>query len=133
MAIRIFGCWSSATTIWFAAAPARSLDHERQLWAEGYRHQPSTAERKLAIAAARSVDAIIAGVDLVYDRGQVDQPWVVEINACPSWRATQAVADQDISRHLLSEIKRPRTRRTSHLAPPNKQIKKSNSFRLIIA
>ena len=83
--------------------------------AEGYRHQPSTAERKLAIAAARSVDAVIAGVDLVYDREQEEQPCVVEINACPSWRATQAVADENISRQLLSEIER----RVEHAGHPS--------------
>jgi ribosomal protein S6--L-glutamate ligase len=55
-------------------------------------HVPSRIERQIAVRAARAVNAYLAGVDIVYEIG--GPPYVVEINASPSWRAiSQTISD----------------------------------------
>ncbi len=70
--------------------------------AEGRTHEPSADEVSLALNAARSVGALIAGVDLVCD--QTQQPILVEINACPSWKAISEVNNIDIAHEILLMI-----------------------------
>ena len=70
--------------------------------AEGHFHAPSLDEIHLALNAAGSVGALIAGVDLVYD--QMHQPVLVEINACPSWKAISQVNSIDIAAEILLMI-----------------------------
>jgi tetrahydromethanopterin:alpha-L-glutamate ligase len=61
------------------------------------------AER-LALAAARAIGALMAGVDLVpdLDRGQLV---VLEVNAVPGWRALARVTGIDIAAEILTALK----------------------------
>ncbi len=58
----------------------------------------------LALAATRSVGAIVAGVDLLWDRDR--DAWVVlEVNAVPGWRALARVTGIDVASRLLTHIR----------------------------
>lgn len=70
--------------------------------ADGRCYEPSQNEKNIALRAANSVGAQIAGVDLVYD--QMQQPILVEINACPSWKAISQVNSIDIAAEILLMI-----------------------------
>lgn len=75
-------------------------------------HSPSSCEVDLARRAAESVGAVVAGVDLVYDR--TGQPWIVEVNSAPGWRFLAAATGSDVARLILEELNR---RVTSAKAP----------------
>ena len=65
---------------------------------------PEAAQVDLALAAARSVGAIMAGVDLLFDldRGA----WVVlEVNAVPGWRALAGVTGVDVAAEILVHLR----------------------------
>ena len=58
----------------------------------------------LALGAARSVGAIIAGVDLLFDLDR--QSWVVlEVNAVPGWRALAATTGLDLASEILAHLR----------------------------
>ncbi len=69
--------------------------------AEACRLEPE-AER-LALAAARSIGAEVAGVDLIpdLDRGQLV---VVEVNAVPGWRCALRVTGVDVAAAILTAL-----------------------------
>jgi RimK family alpha-L-glutamate ligase len=71
----------------------------------GSMHRPTEIEKKLARQSARSVGAIIAGVDLLYDQ-QSGQPYVVEVNSAPAWQATSEVLKIDVAEMILTELQR---------------------------
>lgn len=64
-------------------------------------HTVSELEYAIAIQAAHSQNAFIVGVDLVY-RAKDNFPFVVEVNACPSWRNLSEATDVDISAAVIS-------------------------------
>ena len=66
-------------------------------------HEVSEFERDLAIRAAHSQNSMIAGVDVVY-RERDRQPFVVEVNACPSWQNLSLTTTADISKNAISLI-----------------------------
>ena len=70
-----------------------------QLGAVCSSHQPSSEEISLARAASRAVGALVSGVDLVYDCQGT--PYVVEINACPSWKAISESTGVDFASKIL--------------------------------
>ena len=75
----------------------------------GIAYRPSTFEKELALGAAGSVGAIIAGVDLLYDR-KTGQPFVVEINSAPAWREIGKVLEVDVAKMVLAELQRSSVR-----------------------
>jgi ribosomal protein S6--L-glutamate ligase len=62
-------------------------------------HTANELERSIAWRAADSVGAVLAGIDLVYD--QNGNPFVVEINASPSWRAISKATATDVASMLI--------------------------------
>jgi ribosomal protein S6--L-glutamate ligase len=60
------------------------------------------AER-LALAAARSIGAEMAGVDLIHDLDR-DRLVVLEINAVPGWRALCRVTGIDVAAEILNAL-----------------------------
>ena len=81
-------------------------------------HEPDELERTIALKSAAAVNALVSGVDLVYDSSGV--PFVVEINSCPAWRSISAASGLDIARLILelfeSEAERIREPSIKHLA-----------------
>ena len=65
-------------------------------------HQPSDEERDLASRAANATGAIIAGVDVLYDRA--GRPQIVEVNSASGWRHLSAITGIDIAAELLTEM-----------------------------
>jgi len=63
----------------------------------------STLEN-LAVGAARSVGAVVAGVDLLFDSAR--QAWVVlEVNAVPGWRALSSTTGVDVAASILAFLR----------------------------
>ncbi len=60
---------------------------------------PTAEEERLALAAARSVGATAAGVDLL--PGPDSKLYVLEVNAVPGWRALAPVTGVDVARELV--------------------------------
>ncbi len=76
----------------------RNLDDWRTNSARGadcFGWQPLPREEEIARRAAEAVGAEIAGVDLLYD--SQNQPFVVEVNAVPGWKAISAVTGNDVA------------------------------------
>ena len=73
-----------------------------QQGATASQHVPTDQETNIARLAAARIGAFIAGVDLIYDPN--GQPRVIEVNACPGWRAISDVSDSDLSKTILREI-----------------------------
>ena len=75
--------------------------------AVGGRPEPVTLEASqeaLAIAAARSVGAVVAGVDLLFDLDR--QTWVVlEVNAVPGWKALASTTGLDVAALILAHLR----------------------------
>lgn len=63
------------------------------------RHEVTNRERQIALKATESQDAILAGVDLVYD--PAGNPFVVEVNACPAWNRISEALETDIASVLI--------------------------------
>jgi RimK family alpha-L-glutamate ligase len=61
----------------------------------------SSAEEKLAIAAAAATGAIIAGVDLLPGPTGMQ---VIEVNAVPGWQALAEVTGHDIARTVIETV-----------------------------
>ncbi|MGI9518114.1 MAG: ATP-grasp domain-containing protein [Pirellulaceae bacterium] len=62
-------------------------------------YQPDDDEAALALRAARSVSALIAGVDLIRDKH--NQRKVLEINGIPGWKALANVCNVDVARKMI--------------------------------
>ena len=71
----------------------------------GFAHQPTETEQELARQSARAVGAVIAGVDLLYDRN-TGEPYVLEVNSAPAWQATSQVLQIDVGKMVLAELER---------------------------
>lgn len=62
---------------------------------------PDTA-KDLALRAARLLGAVIAGVDLLLDEAGY---WkLIEVNACPGWRALESVTGIDVAGAILEHV-----------------------------
>lgn len=72
---------------------------------QGGRAEPISAEGEfaaLAVAAARTVGAAHAGVDLI---PASDGDWLIlEVNSMPAWQGLQSVSDVDIALHLARDV-----------------------------
>ena len=84
--------------------------HARDGWrtniAQGGRAEavtPTAEEGRLALAAARAVGALAAGVDLLPGP---DGWFVLEVNAVPGWRALSPVTGVDVARELIQFLAR---------------------------
>ncbi|MEM7456031.1 MAG: RimK family alpha-L-glutamate ligase [Planctomycetota bacterium] len=62
----------------------------------------SDDQRNAALAAAKAVGASYAGVDIIEDR--LGNNLVVEVNACPGWRALKNSTGLDVAGELLELI-----------------------------
>jgi RimK family alpha-L-glutamate ligase len=60
----------------------------------------SEDERDLALAAAATVEADIAGVDLLIEPDGAAH--VLEVNGIPGWQALQSVCDEDLTARVVS-------------------------------
>ena len=56
--------------------------------------QPSDRERDLARQAAVATGCLFCGVDLMYNAA--GEPYILEVNAVPGWRALQKVSSVDV-------------------------------------
>ncbi|MGD9511260.1 MAG: RimK family alpha-L-glutamate ligase [Geminicoccaceae bacterium] len=56
----------------------------------------------LAVAAAQSVEAAHAGVDLIPAAG--GGYWILEVNSMPAWQGLQSVSEVDIALHLARDV-----------------------------
>ncbi|MGZ0170507.1 MAG: ATP-grasp domain-containing protein [Planctomycetales bacterium] len=65
-------------------------------------HHPSPAEIEFALAAAETVGARIAGVDLLYDED--GRCFVIEVNAVPGWRAFSRTNKIDVAGRLIASL-----------------------------
>lgn len=64
--------------------------------------QPDPRTCDLALRAAAACDVAIGGVDIVTDRN--GQPYVLEVNAVPGWRALSRVAEIDIAAQIITYV-----------------------------
>ncbi len=60
--------------------------------------EPTPHERDIAMAAAQTLGADVAGVDLIHDANGA--PMVLEVNSMPGWYGLQRVVDFDIASRL---------------------------------
>ncbi len=60
--------------------------------------------RDMAIRATAACEATVAGVDLVID--QAGQPFVLEVNAAPGWRAISSVTGVDVADRIIALAER---------------------------
>jgi ribosomal protein S6--L-glutamate ligase len=60
------------------------------------------ASTRLALSAARAVGASIAGVDVLL--GRDGEPYVLEVNAVPGWRALSQTLHLDVARLVLEHV-----------------------------
>lgn len=67
-------------------------------------HQLTSNESEVALIAAETVGARIAGVDLLYD--EAGRCFVIEVNAVPGWRAFSRTNDVDVARRLIESLER---------------------------
>jgi len=65
-------------------------------------HLVSDEERDMAIRASIATGARFAGVDILYD--ETGQPFVIEVNAVPGWRAFRRVTDIDVAVQVIAAI-----------------------------
>ena len=75
---------------------------------QGHALEPDSAVCDLALRAARACHTEIAGVDVLVSSD--GQPFVLEVNAVPGWRAMTAVTGVDFAAETLAYIQHP-TRR----------------------
>ncbi|MCX7898882.1 MAG: hypothetical protein N2444_02115 [Methylocystis sp.] len=62
---------------------------------------PSAEERDMALAAAHTLGADVAGVDLINDASGA--PMVLEVNSMPGWHGLQKVVDFDIAERMAHD------------------------------
>ena len=72
---------------------------------QGFFHEPTDKEIDLALRAAHTVGASIAGVDLIYDQ-TTGQGRVLEINASVGWKEISRVLEVDFAAEVLLSISR---------------------------
>ena len=65
-------------------------------------HVPSDMEVEWAQRAAAAVGARFAGIDLLYDRQ--GNPYVIEVNGVPGWRAFQRVNRMDVAKLVIHAL-----------------------------
>ena len=58
---------------------------------------------ELSLAAARSLDVEVAGVDLAVDR-RTGRPTVIEVNGVPGWRELSTVTGVDVAAEVLRHV-----------------------------
>jgi ribosomal protein S6--L-glutamate ligase len=63
---------------------------------------PSPEISSLALRAARSIGAEVAGVDILPDRA--GKLWLLEVNAVPGWRALSAASGVDVAVEVLKHV-----------------------------
>jgi tetrahydromethanopterin:alpha-L-glutamate ligase len=63
---------------------------------------PDAAVTRLAVAAAETVDAAIAGVDVMV--GADGEPTVLEVNRMPAWRARQTVTAHNLAAAIAAGL-----------------------------
>jgi tetrahydromethanopterin:alpha-L-glutamate ligase len=63
---------------------------------------PDAEVKALALAAAKAVDAELAGVDIIRDAA--GRPFVLEVNSMPAWRGLQRVTSLDIAATIAREL-----------------------------
>lgn len=68
-------------------------------------HEPTFEQVAIAFRACRSIDAWMAGVDILTTNDGRDL--VLEVNAVPGWRATAAALQIDIARVVLEKLLKP--------------------------
>lgn len=68
-------------------------------------HTVSAIEEDFALRAAACVEAMIAGVDLLYDR--TGNCFVIEVNAVPGWQAFGRITGIDVARCLIDSLRPP--------------------------
>jgi RimK family alpha-L-glutamate ligase len=86
-----------------AGAMERATDSWRANIARGARPRavtPTEYERSLALAAVATVEADIAGVDLLV--GPDGTTFVLEVNGIPGWQALQSVCEEDLTELVVS-------------------------------
>jgi RimK family alpha-L-glutamate ligase len=86
-----------------AGAMERVTDSWRANVARGARPRavtPSDDERGLALAAAATIEADVAGVDLLI--GPEGEAFVLEVNGIPGWQALQSVCERDLTDLVVS-------------------------------
>lgn len=62
--------------------------------------EPDLRVRELALRAARACGAEVAGVDILHDRA--GNPFVLEVNAVPGWRAFSTVTGIDVAGRVIA-------------------------------
>jgi RimK family alpha-L-glutamate ligase len=62
---------------------------------------PTPQERDLALAAAATMGAVVAGVDLIRDAD--GRPMVLEVNSMPGWSGLQRITDFSIAERLAAD------------------------------
>ena len=85
-----------------AGARERVTDSWRANIARGARPRAAAlgdAERSIALAAARAVQADVAGVDLLVAAD--GEAVVLEVNGIPGWQALQSVCDEDLTERVV--------------------------------
>ncbi len=64
---------------------------------------PTEAEVELALRATRTIGAVFAGVDLL--TGPQGEPYVIEVNGVPGWRAFRAVTGVDVAARVIDWLR----------------------------
>lgn len=67
-------------------------------------HEATMREMELAVRAAATTGAFVAGVDLLYERDGTC--YVIEVNAVPGWQAFARVTGIDVAGRLLDRLDR---------------------------
>jgi len=78
--------------------------------------QPDPKMKRLAVAAADSVGAAIAGVDVLVDGDGA--PTVLEVNSMPAWSGLQKVSANSIAKAIASEMMNELARRQMQARAP---------------
>ncbi len=87
-----------------APRPGGRLADQRALGRSRRGDRARTHLEALALAASRSVGAVVAGVDLLFDLDR--QTWVVlEVNAVPGWRALAGATGVDVAAEILAHLR----------------------------
>lgn len=79
--------------------------------ARGEPIEPNAVDCDLAIRAANACDTQVAGVDILHD--QRGEPYVLEVNAVPGWRALSSVTKVDIAQQIIQYAEEIHERPTS--------------------
>jgi ribosomal protein S6--L-glutamate ligase len=64
--------------------------------------QPGPEEERMALRAATTLGAVVAGVDLL--QGPDREWYVIEVNAVPGWRALAPVTGVDVAAELVRAV-----------------------------